>query len=82
MSRIVFIEERCKGCLLCASVCPKDIIRQSSRLNRLGYRVVETGENAAECTGCASCGIICPDLAVRVFRTKKGGASAPKGKDA
>jgi 2-oxoglutarate ferredoxin oxidoreductase subunit delta len=31
MSRITFIEERCKGCLLCASVCPKQIIRQSAR---------------------------------------------------
>ena len=71
MSRIVFIEERCKGCLLCAGVCPKHIIRQSARLNRQGYRVAETGENATECTGCASCAIMCPDVAIRVFKTKK-----------
>ncbi len=71
MSRVVFIEERCKGCLLCTSVCPKGIIRQSSRFNRLGYRVVEAGENAGECTGCAGCGVICPDVAVRVFRSAK-----------
>lgn len=71
MSRIAFIEERCKGCLLCASVCPKQIIRQSARLNRQGYRVAEAGENAGECTGCASCAIMCPDLAIRVFKTKK-----------
>jgi 2-oxoglutarate ferredoxin oxidoreductase subunit delta len=71
MSRIAFIEERCKGCLLCVDVCPRQIIRQSARLNRQGYRVAETGENAATCTGCASCAIMCPDVAIRVFKTKK-----------
>ena len=71
MSRIVFIEERCKGCLLCVGVCPKHIIRQSARLNRLGYRVAEPGEHAKQCIGCASCAIMCPDIAIRVFKTKK-----------
>ena len=71
MSRIVFIEERCKGCLLCAAVCPKNIIRQSERMNRHGYRVAETGENAEACTGCSGCAIMCPDVAIRVFKTKK-----------
>jgi len=71
MSRIAIIEERCKGCLLCVDVCSKSIIRQSARLNRRGYRVVETGENAGECLGCTSCAIMCPDIAIRVFKTKK-----------
>jgi len=71
MSRIVLIDERCKGCLLCAGVCPKNIIRQSARLNRKGYRVVEAGKNAGECTACAACAIMCPDVAIRVFKTKK-----------
>ena len=71
MSRIAFLEERCKGCMLCAGACPKHIIRQSARLNRQGYRVAETGENAAQCTGCAGCAVMCPDVAIRVFKTKK-----------
>lgn len=77
MSRVVFIEERCKGCLLCTTVCPKHIIQKSARFNRHGYQVVEAGANAAECTGCASCGLICPDVAIRVFKTRKakGGAA-------
>jgi 2-oxoglutarate ferredoxin oxidoreductase subunit delta len=70
MSRIAFIEERCKGCLLCAGVCPKKIIRQSTRLNRQGYLVAETGERVEKCTGCAHCAVMCPDVAIRVFRTK------------
>ena len=78
MSRVVFIEERCKGCLLCTSVCPKNLIQQSSRVNSMGYQVVETGANAGQCTGCASCALICPDVAVRVFKSKK----ARSGKEA
>jgi 2-oxoglutarate ferredoxin oxidoreductase subunit delta len=71
MSRIVFLEDRCKGCLLCVGACPKHIIRQSARLNRLGYRVAEPGEDARQCTGCAGCAVMCPDMAIRVFKTKK-----------
>ena len=70
MSRVIFIEERCKGCLLCAEVCPKSIISQSQRINKQGYKVAEV-LNMSECTGCSSCALICPDLAIRVFRTKK-----------
>ncbi len=74
MSRAVFLEERCKGCLLCVTACPKNIIVQSTRFNRQGYQIVELAD-ASSCTGCASCGLMCPDVAVRVFatRTHKGG---------
>ena len=71
MSRIVFLEERCKGCLLCADACPRQRIRQSARLNRQGYRVAETDDDAEKCLGCAACAIMCPDTAIRVFKTKK-----------
>ncbi len=73
MARVVFLEERCKGCLLCSTVCPKKIIKKSERFNRQGYTVVEV-ENMDACTGCASCALICPDCAIRVYRSKKGGA--------
>ncbi len=77
MSRIEITEERCKGCLLCTTVCPLGIIVQSERFNQNGYKVAEVpAENAEKCTGCASCALICPDLAIRVFKTpkaKKGG---------
>ena len=74
MSRIVFLEERCKGCMLCATQCPKKIIRISSRFNRQGYKVAEVTAMDA-CTGCASCALICPDCAIRVFRSGKGGGA-------
>ena len=72
MSRVVFLEERCKGCLLCTVVCPKAIIEQSPRFNRQGYKVVEVTEaNMPKCIGCASCAIVCPDCVITVYRDKK-----------
>ncbi|BDQ37959.1 (Fe-S)-binding protein [Pseudodesulfovibrio nedwellii] len=76
MSRIEVQEDRCKGCLLCTTVCPVDIIVQSDRFNVSGYKVAEVPEaDADKCTGCASCAMICPDVAITVYRTpkKKGG---------
>lgn len=72
MSRVVFDEERCKGCLLCATVCPASIIAPSSRFNRQGYKVAEVVE-MDKCIACASCALICPDCVISVIRGKKGG---------
>jgi 2-oxoglutarate ferredoxin oxidoreductase subunit delta len=72
MSRIVIDEGRCKGCLLCATVCPETIIRQSERLNAQGYKVVEPDPALADkCTGCTACAQMCPDVAIEVWRAKK-----------
>lgn len=72
MSRIAIQEERCKGCLLCTLVCPKQIIAQSERFNRFGYKVAEVKkEDMDKCTGCASCGMVCPDYAIEVWRSAK-----------
>lgn len=81
-SRVVFIVDRCKGCLLCVPACPKKIIRQSTVLNRQGYKIAEVSAMDA-CTGCAACAIVCPDLAIRVFTMREGnpGARGEKGKD-
>jgi len=83
MSRVVFLKERCKGCLLCTQVCPKSIIALSGEMNPQGYKVVDvTPEKMAECTGCASCAMICPDTVITVFKTVKPatpGKSAKQG---
>lgn len=63
-------EELCKGCLLCAEVCPKAIVVQSSRINTKGYKVAEVTEMTT-CTGCASCAKMCPDYAITVYRESK-----------
>ncbi len=72
MSRIEIREERCKGCLLCTSVCPEEIIIQSNRLNKSGYKVVECDLSKKEnCKGCSFCAQICPDGAIIVFKSIK-----------
>jgi 2-oxoglutarate ferredoxin oxidoreductase subunit delta len=37
MSRIVIDESKCKGCGLCTTVCPFDLIRIADRFNAKGY---------------------------------------------
>lgn len=70
MSRIEIREDRCKGCLLCTTVCPTDIIVQSERFNAQGYKVVEVTD-MEQCIGCASCGKMCPDFCITVYKTPK-----------
>jgi 2-oxoglutarate ferredoxin oxidoreductase subunit delta len=75
MSRISIDEKCCKGCLLCASVCPGALIRQSSRINGQGYKVAEVPEESmAACLGCASCAMVCPDAAIRVWKSVRSAA--------
>ncbi len=74
MSRVEIREERCKGCMLCTTVCPTGILEQSVRMNNLGYKVVQMAAGSVElCKGCAFCAQICPDMVIRVFRTQKNG---------
>jgi 2-oxoglutarate ferredoxin oxidoreductase subunit delta len=69
--RIVIDEELCKGCYLCISVCPNEVISISEKLNHQGYYPSETNNDSSEgnkCTGCAMCATICPDVAIEVYR--------------
>ena len=65
-ARVTFDSDRCKGCELCALVCPKHIIAlDATRLNRKGYRpAVLTDPDA--CIACAGCAKICPDSVITV----------------
>jgi 2-oxoglutarate ferredoxin oxidoreductase subunit delta len=66
---IVIDHERCKACYLCVSVCPKEIIKITERINKNGYTYVEVqADKAHECSGCKSCAIMCPDIAISVYR--------------
>jgi 2-oxoglutarate ferredoxin oxidoreductase subunit delta len=62
--------EKCKGCELCISVCPKGRLLLSKALNEKGYYPAqfEPAEGKEACTGCALCATICPDLAIEVYR--------------
>lgn len=61
-----FRPDKCKGCELCLTVCPKKIISMSSHVNSKGYCPAEIADISA-CIGCTSCALICPDGAISIF---------------
>ncbi|MDD5238355.1 MAG: 4Fe-4S dicluster domain-containing protein [Candidatus Omnitrophica bacterium] len=67
MGKIIINQEKCKGCLLCVSVCPKGLIGVSKKLNRKGVKPVSY-KNNPECLGCSMCAIICPDCCIEVYK--------------
>lgn len=59
--------ERCKGCELCVSVCPKDVLRLDlASVNAIGHHPVMLID-PAPCTSCALCARICPDAVFTVY---------------
>ncbi|MGE5197959.1 MAG: ferredoxin family protein [Deltaproteobacteria bacterium] len=67
MPRIKIEKEKCKGCLLCISFCPKGAIALDKNFNRRGVRPVKFREGHA-CIGCAMCAVICPDCCIEVCK--------------
>jgi 2-oxoglutarate ferredoxin oxidoreductase subunit delta len=66
MAKVTFDEERCKGCELCTTVCPKNIVVMATdRINKKGYHPATVIE-MDKCIGCAFCARICPDVVIEV----------------
>lgn len=62
-------EARCKGCTLCMTACPHDLLFMAEdRLNDRGYHPAELIDPDQSCTGCALCAVICPDVCITVYR--------------
>ena len=64
--RIVISPDWCKGCYICVSVCPRDVlaIDQSEWTGSFHPVVVAQPER---CTVCRNCELLCPDLAIEVL---------------
>jgi 2-oxoglutarate ferredoxin oxidoreductase subunit delta len=68
---VLINEDRCKGCGLCVTVCPVDILQLAEdRFNVKGHHPVEVTD-PEKCTGCAMCATICPDVVFTVYRRKR-----------
>ena len=65
-AKVTFHSDRCKGCELCTTVCPKNIVvMDTAVVNRKGYHPATVKEMEL-CIGCASCAKICPDSIITV----------------
>ena len=64
---LTFSKDRCKGCELCISVCPKHILGLDSAPNVKGYKPAMCLDESA-CVGCASCARICPDSIIEITK--------------
>ncbi|MGI6752212.1 MAG: 4Fe-4S binding protein [Anaerovoracaceae bacterium] len=70
---VKFRMNRCKGCELCVSVCPKKIIKTQNMLNPKGYHAVFIEDmDMKECIGCANCALMCPDGVISVYLKEEG----------
>lgn len=68
LGKVTFFEERCKGCELCVSVCPKKIISlNKEKFNSKGYNPAFIREQD-KCIACGNCAIMCPDSVIMVER--------------
>lgn len=65
MVHLTFHRDHCKGCELCISVCPKQILALDESTNVKGYRPAGCTDETL-CIGCASCAKICPDSVITI----------------
>ena len=66
---IVVDEEGCKGCEVCNTACPTQVLAMTDRVNSKGYHISYM-KNPTDCTGCANCAIVCPDGVITLYRKK------------
>ena len=66
MAKLTFNNDLCKGCGLCADVCPKHILELSpDAINKKGHRYVRVTDEP-KCIACAFCATMCPDCVIRI----------------
>ncbi|HYE68002.1 MAG TPA: 4Fe-4S binding protein [Anaerovoracaceae bacterium] len=69
--KIVIKSDKCKGCELCISVCPKKILEiDPVHVNKKGYHPISV-VNEEECIACASCAVMCPDGIINVYAVEE-----------
>jgi 2-oxoglutarate ferredoxin oxidoreductase subunit delta len=60
---IFIIEDRCKGCSFCIEFCPRKVLEEDEKLNKIGIHPPRVKDSSL-CVGCGVCEDICPDFAI------------------
>ena len=68
--KVIFAEDRCKGCELCTTACPKGIIAMAKTLNAMGFHPAMVIEQD-KCISCGNCYRMCPDSVITVRKEEK-----------
>ena len=71
--KVSFNRDKCKGCELCVSFCPKKILALDSAVNAKGYHPACITDQT-ECIGCTSCALMCPDCCISIYELEEGEA--------
>jgi 2-oxoglutarate ferredoxin oxidoreductase subunit delta len=66
-AEIFVYDQWCKSCGICAAFCPTGVFVP----DKSGRPIVANPDN---CIACGLCEIMCPDMAITVYKKKKGGA--------
>ena len=69
--KVTFNRDKCKGCELCVSFCPRKILALDDTVNSKGYRPACITDQSA-CIGCQSCAQMCPDLCITIYELEEG----------
>jgi 2-oxoglutarate ferredoxin oxidoreductase subunit delta len=69
--------ERCKGCGLCVTVCPKKVLEISEKVNTKGYFSAYQAR-PEDCIYCAMCCTMCPDMAITITEIVEGAPDLEK----
>ena len=67
-------ENRCKGCGLCVTVCPKKVLEISDKVNTKGYFPAYQAR-PEDCIHCAICCSMCPDVAITINEVEETSAT-------
>ncbi|MBT3232581.1 MAG: 4Fe-4S dicluster domain-containing protein [Calditrichaeota bacterium] len=67
---ITILRHYCKGCEICAEICPKGVLGMAVALDRWEGSIVEV-INMEACNACMLCEYQCPDFGIEVHNVKK-----------